>query len=370
MGSLTTERPPVSNDAEPLRSGGFQGTPRLLQDAHALLCEARRDFNQSQEQVAAMFRGFTALKQRMRAQQEALPVQGHQAALPPSQHQWVRVAHQLLSELSEVVQGAGRGTPAERPLGTAPAPRLQAQAQPAAGWEALGGGAACVLDTLPPKPAQPRPVVAEPDQASSAMPLPAAPLPAAPALAASPPAASASGLAPAPSVAPVSASALPSAASASALAPAASVASVSPGAFPSAVSGSSAALPHCAPGPVAQPSVALAGTLQAGASSAPVFAAPCIKPPQRTPLAEEQQSLVRAPPPAALTPRAQASPGTALLMMWRLRCLLARGLWAEMKRRIIRLPDHTLHSVVSSRDTFLSWLQWIAEPAQLLRMRR
>lgn len=43
-------------------------------------------------------------------------------------------------------------------------------------------------------------------------------------------------------------------------------------------------------------------------------------------------------------------------MMWRLRCLLARGLW--------------VHLVVSSRDTFLSWLQWIAEPAQLLSMRR
>ena len=57
-------------------------------------------------------------------------------------------------------------------------------------------------------------------------------------------------------------------------------------------------------------------------------------------------------------------------MMWRLRCLLARGLWAEMKRRIISLPDHTLHLVLSSRDTFLSWLQWIAEPAQLLRLRR
>lgn len=57
-------------------------------------------------------------------------------------------------------------------------------------------------------------------------------------------------------------------------------------------------------------------------------------------------------------------------MMWRLRCTLARGIWAEMKRRIISLPDQTLHRVLSSRDTFLSWLQWIAEPAQLLRMRR
>lgn len=187
----------------------------------------------------------------------------------------------------------------------------------------------------------------EPDQACSAVPLPAAPLPAAPALAASPPAASAS-----------------------ALAPVSSVASVSPGALPSAVSGSSAALPHCAPGPVAQPSVARAGTLQAGASSARASAAPCIQPPQRTPLAEEKQSLVRAPQRASLPPRAQGSPGPALMMMWRLRCLLARGIWAEMKRRIISLPDHTRHLVVSSRDTFLSWLQWIAEPAQLLRMRR
>lgn len=57
-------------------------------------------------------------------------------------------------------------------------------------------------------------------------------------------------------------------------------------------------------------------------------------------------------------------------MMWRLRCVLARGLWQEMKRRIISLPDQTLHLVLSSRDTFLSWLQWIAEPAQLLRVRR
>ncbi len=294
-----------------------------------------------------MFRGFTALKQRMRAQQEALHVQGRQAALPPSQHHLARVAHQLLGELSEVVQGAGRGTPAERSLGPAPAPRLQAQTQPTAARETQGRAAACVLDTLPPKPARPRLVVTEPAQTASAVPLPAAPPPAAPALAASPPAASASALAPAPSVA-----------------------SVSPGALPSPVSGSSAALSHCAPGSMAPPSVALAGMLQAGASSARVFAAPCVQPPQRTPLAEEQQSLVRAPQPACLPPRAQGSPGPALLMMWRLRCLLARGLWAEMKRRIISLPDHTLHLVVSSRDTFLSWLQWIAEPAQLLRLRR
>ena len=34
------------------------------------------------EQVAAMLRGFTALKQRMRTQQEPLPVQAHHAALP------------------------------------------------------------------------------------------------------------------------------------------------------------------------------------------------------------------------------------------------------------------------------------------------
>lgn len=346
MSPLTTDRLPVSNDAEPPRGGGFQGTNRLLQDAHALLSEARRDFNESQEQVAAMFRGFTALKQRMRAQQEALPVHGYHAALPPSQHHWARAAHQLLGELSEVVQGAGRGSPAERSLGPA-APRLQAQTQPTAAPETQGRAAACVLDTLPPKPAQPRPVVTESDQACSAVPLPAAPPPAAPALAASPPATSASALAPAPSVA-----------------------QVSPGALPSAVSGSSAALPQCEPGPVAQPSVARAGTLQAGASSARASAAPCIQPPQRTPLGEEQQSLVRAPQPACLPPRAQGSPGPALLMMWRLRCLLARGIWVEMKRRIISLPDQTLHLVVSSRDTFLSWLEWIAEPAQLLRMRR
>ena len=250
-------------------------------------------------------------------------------------------------ELSEVVQGTGRGTPAEHSLGPAPAPRLQAQIQPTAAEETQGRAAACVLDTLPPKPAQPRPVVTETDQTASAVPLPAAPPPAAPALAASPPAASASALAPAPSAA-----------------------SVSPGALPSAVSGSSAALPHCAPGSMAPRSAALAGTLQAGASSTRVFAAPCIQPPQRTPLAEEQQSLVRAPKPAFLPQRAQGSPGPALLMMWRLRCLLARGIWAEMKRRIISLPDHTLHLALSSRDTFLSWLQWIAEPAQLLSMRR
>ena len=147
MSQLTTKRPPVSNEGEkgeasyeahPLRSGGFQGTSRLLQDAHALLSEARRDFNESQEQVAAMFRGYTALKQRMRTQQETLPVPGHQEALPPSQHHWARVAHQLLGELSEVVQSAGRGTPAERSLGPA-VPRLQAQTQPTAARETRGG---------------------------------------------------------------------------------------------------------------------------------------------------------------------------------------------------------------------------------------
>ena len=92
MSPLTTKRPPegekraASSEAEPFRNGGFQGNPRLLQEEHALLLDARKDFDESQKQVAAMLRQFTALKQRMREQQKELTVQAHHASLPLSHH--------------------------------------------------------------------------------------------------------------------------------------------------------------------------------------------------------------------------------------------------------------------------------------------
>jgi hypothetical protein len=45
---------------------------------------------------------------------------------------------------------------------------------------------------------------------------------------------------------------------------------------------------------------------------------------------------------------------------------MARRLWQEMKRRIILLPDSMLSMVVSSRESFLSWISWVAEPGQFL----
>ena len=76
MSPWTTKRPTedekeaAASETEPFRRGGFPGHPRLMQEAQALLWEARRDLDESKKQVAAMLRQFTAVKQRMREQQK------------------------------------------------------------------------------------------------------------------------------------------------------------------------------------------------------------------------------------------------------------------------------------------------------------
>lgn len=396
--------------AKHIRNEGLQGIVGMLHNAHGLVFESHREVKESQKYVAEMMRNFMELQRGMMDQQKALNAQAQAAVPPPPPENWASATPKILRELGDVVKVAVMATTAERsPRGSI----LEALAKPMAALEALSAASAETpanpsaakssatvkeddpssstppAAAPPPVPPPPAPPVSPPPAAPPSTPpadtSPATPL-ASPSPSAAPPIAPPPAAPPPPPAPPPPAAPPPLA---SPPPPAAPPVAPPPAAPPPAASSSAppSALSAAAPGPQAPPSAALRliAPASVGSSSAspalhkdsPPAAAPAGnalvalsgKLPRPVPNPEGQKSRSRAAPASQIPPptQAEALRENPRRLLWRLRCLMAQGIWKEMKRRIIHLPDSTLHLVVSNRDTFLSWLQWIAEPAQLLR---
>lgn len=383
------EKKEIRHKAGHIRNEGLQGMMGIVLDSQRLLFEANKKVEQGHQHVADMMAQFAAmqtdlmgkfavLQTSLLEQQQQLIQRAHQTTPPPPQENWATATPKILDKLGDVIKVAILATSQERkerkfgptpidveatvPAALAPSTTAERSTAPARSTSALAADRA---------PQAALPSAAKEPESADAQALPSS-APAAPPLGLelpTEPGASAQaereqqpeqvsiasgGTATAarkPAVAADSPTVLSSGhgdARAGARSP------VRPAERAPTAHGSEPPEPPMSPGTASRPP-ASGSSAQSASTKSPAVPATS----KRTPLGPDD-------PTVAGYYKAQAQMKLAQAFL-PLASLAAARMWREMKRRIISLPDNQLSRMVGSRERFHSWLEWIAEPAQIMK---
>lgn len=375
------EKKELRRKAEHIRNEGLQGMMGIVLDSQRLLFEANKKVEQGHHHVADMMAQFAsmqtdlmgkfaALQTSLLEQQQQLVQRAQQASPPPPQENWATATPKILDKLGDVIKVAILATSQERrerkfeptpidveatvPAALAPSTTGERPTAPSKSTSALAAdrGHQAALPSVPKEP--------EPADAQALLPS-AEPQPG-PDCSAEPEARAHDRREQPPELAPVPSLGSATAAQKAGAAPfsspgdprAGAANSVRPKERPPAAYGPEPPDSPLPPGTASRPP-SPGAPAQSVATKSP--AAPAVS--KRTPLGPDD-------PTVAVYYKEQAKMKLAQAFL-PLASLAATRMWREMKRRIISLSDNQLSRVVASRESFDSWLEWIAEPAQIMK---